>query len=561
LDLSPLSRLEDEEGHVMFQTCILRRIVLALSVGALLSLAGCTSFCNYVHNGFKVGPNYSPPSAPIAKHWIDQVDIHATPGQDIGCWWALFQDPTLDRLVVCAYRQNLTLREASFRILQARATLGIARGELFPQTQNATGSYQRIARSQNTSQGGAFGNQFYDQWNSGFNLAWEIDFWGRLRRAIAAAEDQLDASVFNYDQVLVTLLGDVAANYVVIRTDQERLRYLRQNVTILDLVLRWTKRREKVGFRATLLDVHQTESNLEQVISGISLLEIDKRIAENRLCTLLGIPPMDIRNMLGEDIIPKAPPEIAIGIPCDLLRRRPDVRRAERLAAAQSEAIGIAQADLYPAFTINGTLGWQSQSFYNLFSPGSLNSNVGPSFQWNLLNYGRIANNVRLQEAKFQELVVTYQRTALQAAEEAEDGLVTFLQAHERTRHLERSVSAASAAVRDMFLPTAIGQPGFDFNRFALIEQNRVTQQDLLAQSRGQIAQGLIQTYRALGGGWEIRLQPVPEPPPPPAPPSLVPEGAEELQKLRNLLEPPGSQPNPPAVEQLPPPPPDDRRE
>jgi NodT family efflux transporter outer membrane factor (OMF) lipoprotein len=546
----------------MFLACMFRRIVLALSVAAVLSLCGCTSFHDYIHNGFKVGPNYCPPPAPIAKHWIDDVDVQATPGQDISCWWALFHDPTLDRLVVCAYRQNLTLREASFRILQARATLGIARGEIFPQTQNATGNYQRTARSQNTAVTpvGSPLVPFYDQWNFGFNLAWEIDFWGRLRRAIASADAQLGASVADYDQVLVTLLGDVAGNYVQIRTDQERLRYLRQNVSILELVLKWTQRREKVGFRATLLDVHQTESNLEQTISGISLLEIDLRIAENRLCTLLGMPPVDIRNMIGEDIIPKGPPQLAIGIPADLLRRRPDVRRAERLAAAQSEEIGIAQADLYPAFTINGTLGWQSRNFNNLFAPGSLNSNVGPSFQWNLLNYGRIANNVRLQEARFQELVVTYQQTVLKAAEEAEDGLVTFLQAHERTRHLERSVSAASAAVRDMFLPTAIGQPGFDFNRFALIEQNRVTQQDLLAQSRGQIAQGLIQTYRALGGGWEIRLQPMPEvPPPPAAPPSVVPEGAEELQKLRNLLEPPATQPNP-ATEQLPPPPPENQR-
>ncbi len=538
--------------------CIFRRTVLALSVGAVVSFCGCTSLQDYVHNGFKVGPNYCAPPAAVAKHWIDQIDIHATPGQDISCWWALFHDPTLDRLIVCAYRQNLTLREAACRILQARAQLGIVNGNLFPQTQNATGGYQRNARSLNIAQGGLGGNQFYDQWSFGFNLAWEIDFWGRLRRAIAAAEAQLDASVFDYDQVLVTLLGDVASNYVEIRTDQERLRYLRQNVTILDLVLKWTKRREKVGFRATLLDVHQTESNLEQTISGISLLEIDKRIAENRLCTLLGIPPVDLHNMLGEDIIPKAPPEIAIGIPCDLLRRRPDVRRAERLAAAQSEQIGIAEANLYPAFTINGTLGWQSQNLNNLFTPASLNGNVGPSFQWNLLNYGRIVNNVRLQEARFWELVATYQETVLQAAEEAEDGLVTFLQAQERTRHLEKSVSAASAAVRDMFLPTAIGQPGFDFNRFALIEQNRVTQQDLLAQSRGQIAQGLVQTYRALGGGWEISLQPCPPVPPPPAePPSIVPEGTEELQKLRNLLEPPGSQPPPPTTERLPTPPPE----
>ncbi len=533
------------------------RIVLTLAVLVVLSLSGCTSFEDYIHNGFKVGPNYCPPPAPVARHWIDEVDIQATPCQDISCWWALFHDATLDRLIVCSYRQNLTLREAAFRILQARATLGISKGEIFPQTQTATGGYQRLSQSQNTVRGPLLGAPFYDQWNSGFNLAWEIDFWGRLRRAIASADAQLDASVADYDQVLVTLLGDVASNYVEIRTDQERLRYLRQNVTILELVLKWTKRREAVGFRTTPLDVHQTESNLEQAVSGIPLLEMDMGIAEDRLCTLLGMPPVDIRNMLGEDIIPRAPPELAIGIPADLLRRRPDVRRAERLAAAQSEQIGIAQADLYPAFTISGTLGWQSQSFCNLFAPGSLNSNVGPSFQWNLLNYGRIANNVRLQDAKFREQVITYQQTVLQAAQEAEDGLVTFLQAQERTRHLEKSVSAASAAVKDMFLPTAIGQPGFDFNRFALIEQNRVTQQDLLAQSRGQIAQGLILTYRALGGGWEIREGPPPElPPPPETPPSVAPEGASELQKLRDLLEPPATQP-PPTTERLPTPPAD----
>ena len=332
---------------------------------------------DYVHNGFKVGPNYCPPPAPVAKHWIDQADIHVAEGQDLSRWWTVFHDPTLDRLILCAYRQNLTLREAGFRILQARALLGIAKGEIFPQTQNATGSYQRIAQSQNTAQG-PLAVPFFDQWNFGFNLAWELDFWGRLRRAIAAADDQLDASVADYDQVLVTLLGDVASNYVQIRTDQERLRYLRQNVTILELVLKWTERREKVGFKTTPLDVHQTESNLEQTVSGIPQLEMDLRTAENRLCVLMGMPPADLRNMLGEDLIPTAPPELAIGIPAELLRRRPDVRRAERQAAAQSEAIGIAEADLYPAFSISGTLGWQAKNFSDLFSGKSLDEQHRP---------------------------------------------------------------------------------------------------------------------------------------------------------------------------------------
>ena len=398
---------------------------------------------------------------------------------------------------------------------------------------------------------------FYDQWNFGFNLAWELDFWGRLRRAIAAADDQLDASVADYDQVLVTLLGDVASNYVQVRTDQERLRYLRQNVTILELVLKWTERREKGGFKTIPLDVHQTQANLEQAAAAIPQLEIDLRTAENRLCILMGMPPEDLRNVLGEDIIPVAPPELAIGLPAELLRRRPDVRRAERQAAAQSEAIGIAQADLYPAFSIIGTLGWQAKNFSDLISPQSLSGNVGPSFQWNLLNYGRIANNVRYQDAKFKELVTIYQQTVLQAAQEVEDGLVTFLLSQQSTRHLDKSVTAANAAFKDLFLPVALGQPGFDFNRFAVIQQNRITQQDQLAQSRGQIGQGLIQIYRALGGGWEIRRRPAPEvPPPPETPPSVVPEGADQLQRLRNLLEPPTTQ-SAPMPESVPTPPAD----
>ncbi|MCE5268393.1 MAG: efflux transporter outer membrane subunit [Planctomycetaceae bacterium] len=530
-----------EVALAVFRHRLLRQLVLVMATAAVLSSAGCTSFREYVRNGFKVGPNYCAPAGPVADHWIDQADIHVAEGQDLSRWWSVFCDPTLDHLILCAYRQNLTLREASFRILEARALLGIARGEIFPQTQTATGGYQRVAVSQNTAQG-PVANPFFNQWNFGFNLAWEVDFWGRLRRAIAAADAQLDASVADYDQVLVTLLGDVASNYIQIRTDQERLRYLRQNVTILELVLKWTQRREQVGFKTTPLDVHQTESNLEQTIAGIPQLEMDLREAENRLCVLLGMPPVELGRMLGETTIPGVPRELAIGVPCELLRRRPDVRRAERLAAAQSEQIGIAVADLYPAFTIDGSFGWEAANASNLISPKSFNGNIGPTFRWNLLNYGRIGNNVRYHEARFQELVATYQRTVLQAAQEVEDGLVTFLKAQDRTQHLEKSVNAAGAAVRDMFLPTAIGQPGFDFNRFALIEQNRVTQQDLLAQSRGQIDQGLILVYRALGGGWEIRQNPPEIPPLPEVAPSVVPEGAEELQKLRNLLEPQAAQ-------------------
>jgi len=508
--------------------CALRiRWTAVALMPALAVWCGCISPSEYLRNGFKVGPDYCRPAAAVADHWIDNDDVRSREGEDLSRWWSVFNDATLERLVVCAYRQNLSLREAGFRVLQARAQRAIAAGELFPQQQDAVGSYTRQAKSQ-TSAGVPPTQPFFDQWNMGFNLAWELDFWGRFRRAVTAADDRLDASVEDYDDVLVTLLGDVATNYVQVRTLQERIRLLRRNVELQGWVLDLLRRRLQGGFRATKLDVAQATSTLEQTEAQIPELEIGLRRATNRLCILLGMPPADLQELIGEDHIPAAPPEVVIGIPADLLRRRPDVRRAERLAAAQAEMIGISQAELYPAISINGTLGYQSKNFSDLFSGRSLNSSVGPSFQWNLLNYGRIVNDVRLQDARFCELVVTYQLTVLQANEEVENGLVTFLRAQQREKHLAASAEAATDAVKTILLQYSAGKSEADFNRYALIEQNRVQQQDLLAQSRGEIAQGLVEVYRALGGGWEIRLDGGPAMPPPVAPPSL-PELPEEI--------------------------------
>jgi len=509
-----------------------RQTALATAAAVLLCCCGCTGPVEYVRNGFKVGPNYGPPPASVAEHWIDASDIRARAGEDLSRWWTVFNDATLNRLVAMAYGQNLSLREAGFRVLQARAQRGIAVGELFPQQQDASGGYSREARTKNT----AFfspAKQFFDQWNMGFSLAWELDFWGRFRRAVAAADAQLDASVEDYDEVLVTLLGDVAANYVQIRTLQERIRLLRHNVEIQRWVLNLFQQRLRGGFRATKLDVDQAISTVEQTEAGIPELQISLRQATNRLCILMGMPPADLANLIGEDRIPAAPAEVVIGIPAELLRRRPDVRRAERLAAAQAEQIGIAETDLYPAISINGTLGYQARNFSELFSGKSLNGNFGPSFQWNLLNYGRISNNVRLQDAWFQELVVTYQLKVLTANEEAENGIVTFLRAKQRELHLAKSADAATDAVNTMLLQYTAGKAEADFNRYALIEQNRVQQQDLLAQSRGEIAQGLIQVYRALGGGWEVRLEGGPAmPAEPPSPPKI----SEERSPLPGAL-------------------------
>jgi outer membrane protein TolC len=194
---------------------------------------------------------------------------------------------------------------------------------------------------------------------------------------------------------------------------------------------------------------------------------------------------------------------VAIGIPAELLRRRPDVRQAERLAAAQAEQIGIAEAQLYPIFSITGVMNWQAQNFKDMFTSAAFNGSVGPQFQWNILNYGRIENNVLLQDATFKELVVAYQTTAIQASQEVESGIVTFLRSQVQAKLMQKSVVAAHKAVDIVVFQYEKG--AVDFNRYATIEQALVQQQDLMAQAQGQIAQGLIEVYRALGGGWEIR--------------------------------------------------------
>jgi NodT family efflux transporter outer membrane factor (OMF) lipoprotein len=486
---------------------------------------GCTSLTEYVHNHFKVGPNYGRPPAPVAEDWIDARDLRRVPG-DISKWWTVFHDPALDSLIGLASRQNLTLRQAGFRVLEARAQLFSAIGALGPQTQVMNGDYTRNAFSIKTgaTQFSTSRKRWYGQWDYGFNLGWELDLWGRLRRAIEAGSATLNATVEDYDSVLVTLLGDVATNYVQRRTFERRIQYARQNVELQRKTLTLVEGRLKAGaLGTTKVDVFQARSTLEQTEAQIPELEISLRQTNNRLCILLGIPPKDLAALLGTAPIPAAPAEVVIGIPPDLLRRRPDVRRAERLAAAQCAVIGIAEAEFLPHLGINGTFGWSAAHINDLFREEAFRSVIGPSFQWNILNSGRILSNVRLQQGRFQELVAAYQTAVLNAAEDVENGLVTFLKAQLRTRSQAASVADTEEAVR---IATAqYSQGTTDLTRVTLLQQNLVQQQDVLAQAQGEIATGLIQVYRALGGGWEIRLQHG-EPPPPPRP--VMPTAPEE---------------------------------
>ncbi len=504
---------------------LLGRRVLRLVL--LCVCCGCTPFRDYLRNDFKVGPDYKRPPAPVAPDWIDAHDqrVHAA-GEDDSNWWLVFNDPILNGLIETAYQQNLTLREAGFRVLRSRARLGISIGEFFPQTQGMEGGYQREGVSVNVANRFANLNRWFSQWDLGFALAWELDFWGRFRRAIEASERTLDASVEHYDAVLVTLIGDVASNYVQIRTIQQQIAYAEQSLALQKQSLEIATAKYKGG-QTTEVDVNQGQSDVSNTEALIEQLRIDLRQATNQLCILLGMPPTDLNQMLGDGPIPTAPDQVVVGIPADLIRRRPDVRRAERLAAAQSEEIGIAESDFYPQFSLNGTLGWSAEHIGNGFDRDAFLGSIGPSFQWALLNYGRIFYNVRVQDARFQELVVNYQNTVLNAAAEVEDGLVTFLRSQNQAEDAAKAVTAETSAFHEAFAQYKGGLT--DYNRVVVIQERLVSRQQSLADAQGAIAQGLIQVYRSLGGGWQLRLQQpsgvwMPEqvsdelvPPPPPA--------------------------------------------
>jgi NodT family efflux transporter outer membrane factor (OMF) lipoprotein len=495
-------------------------VATGILLAAVLLAAGCTTLEEWVHNGFKVGPNFHRPPAPVANKWIDSGDPHLLPGPLDEAWWHAFKDPALDTLIAEAYEQNLDLKQAVTRVLQARAQRNIAAGNLFPQSQNALGSYTHAQISQNIfpppNPGPStlpFGipNPFSSSqiglpntlslWTTGFNASWELDFWGHIRRNIESANDQLKASIDNYRGTLVTLLGDVATAYVQIRTYQQRIVYARQNLEAQRGSLRIAQARLKAG-SGLALDVEQARSNVAQTEASIPPLEIGLRQANNRLRVLLGEPPAAIIPCLGEAPIPVPPPEVAVGIPAELLERRPDVRAALATAAAQAAQVGVAEAAFYPTIGVNGFIGYVADDLSKLFEPKSFTGFIMPNFQWQVLNYGRVLNNVRYQEALLQQRILQYQQTVLTAGREVEDGLVAFIQYQLQARSLEESVRATERSVELVLAQYRAGRA--DFNRVYTTQALLATQQDLLAASRGNIAVSLIGVYRAMGGGWRV---------------------------------------------------------
>ncbi len=361
----------------------------------------------------------------------------------------------------------------------------------------------------------------FDQWSTGLNLSWELDVWGRYRRTIASADANLEATVGDYDAILLCLIADVAFAYTDYRIYEQRLTYARQNVTIQEGSLQLAQKRAVEGATG-YTSVHLAKSSLEATKAAIPSYEIGLRQASNQLCTLLGVPTHDLSTMLGEAGIPAAPPAVAVGIPADLMRRRPDIRAAERTVAAQSEQIGIALSELYPHFVISGEIAFESEQFGDLLKSASSAGSVGPSVQWNLLNYGRIINNVRLQESGLQELIANYRNTALTANQEVEDALVAFLQNQRRVQLLETTVKETQEALR--LLTISFNQGQIDFTGVFIMQGDLTAKQDQLAEAQGNIATSLIGLYKALGGGWQIRCPGLQRPESVPQEPEMIEE-------------------------------------
>jgi NodT family efflux transporter outer membrane factor (OMF) lipoprotein len=472
----------------------------ALAAVLLVDLAGCA-----------VGPDFAPPVAPVADHWLEWRNKSLQTGpEEYRDWWRVFHDPILDRLIDIAYSQNLTLLSAGTKVLQARAELGVAIGEFFPQKQQAVGAVTYNLLSQaNPAANPTTGIVNFWADAIGVKAAWELDFWGKFRRGVESADSAYLASIASYDDVLVTLLGDVATTYVGIRTLEKQIAIARDNIVKQQGILTIARDRYKGG-AATMLDVYQAENVLGATQATVPQLTIQLQKGLNALRVQLGIAPEPLGFLLakGTGQIPVAPRKVVVGVPADLLRRRPDIRTAELRAAAQSAQIGVADADLYPAISITGSFGGIANNVggHNLlqvFQPIGRSFSVGPAFQWNLLNYGQITNNVRLQDAILQQYLVDYQNTVLKAQQEVENGISSFLLSRVQADYLHRSVVAAVGALHIATLEYQQGTR--DFTTVLTAEQNLYQAQNNLVVATGNISTGLVSVFRALGGGWQIR--------------------------------------------------------
>jgi NodT family efflux transporter outer membrane factor (OMF) lipoprotein len=475
--------------------------------GAVVLASGLMSACA------PVGPDFVRPEAESKEQWaaFAREAFQFVP-QDAVEWWGVLNDPVLDQLVVAARQNNNNIRLAGLRVLESRAALGIALGNRYPQAQIIAGDATALGLSESNANFSPAADLNYTQYNLGVSASWEMDFWGRFRRGIESADANLLASIASYDDTLVLLTAQIADIYVVIRSTEEQLRIARENLVLQERSYNIVEVLYRHG-ASNELDVQQAQTLLLSTRATIPGLETTLRQSHHALATLLGLPPADLSKALGgEGSIPEVPRQITVGVPADMLRQRPDVRRAELQAMAQNAQVGVARASLYPSFSISGSLGLAAagntdttrsmdSGIGELFRSDSVTYAMGPSFVWPFLNYDRIKNNIRVQDARLQQALVQYRETVIQAAREVEDAMAAYIGSQQQDAILIETVESAK---RSSELSMIRYQEGFaDYQRVLDAQQALFGQQQRYVSNRGLTIRSLIAVYKALGGGWQ----------------------------------------------------------
>jgi len=452
--------------------------------------------------GCVVGPDYHPPkTAPPAQWASPQAGGETNLPAAGAAWWKSFHDAELDSLVVRAAQSNLNLRAAVARVREARAAARVVAAGNAPSL-NTSGSYERNRFSAN----GVFpfppGVPLdADVYQAGFDAAWELDVFGGTRRASEAARADVEAAEFGRRNLLVTIFAEVARNYVQARAFQRRLAVADANISAQEQILALTRDRFAKGLTGEL-DVQEADALLATTRAQAPVFETGFRDAVYHLGLLLGQPPGALLEELTNAApIPAAPPAVPVGLPADLLQRRPDVRQAERQLAAATARVGAAVSDLYPKFSLTGDVGLQSISAGDWFNAGSRFWTAGPTVQWRIFDAGRIRAGIRVQNARVDQALAAYEQSMLAAFTDVETALTAYAREQTRRQSLAHAAQAGEQAVvlaRDLY------QHGLaDFLRVLEAQRSLYQSQDALIESDRAVSSDLIALYKALGGGWE----------------------------------------------------------
>jgi len=470
-----------------------RRFVLVLAVAISLGML--------VASGCMVGPNYHPPQPTVPTEWVgvpktptDQPSVATAQPAELTQWWHQFDDPALTALVEEAVKTNLDLQLAVARLRQSRATRGVILGGLWPAV-SASASYQR---EHVTSVPPPENRNLYQ---AGFDAVWELDVFGGLRRNVESAGANVQAAIQSIRDTQVTLVAEVALNYIQLRGSQQQIAIAKNNLKAQQHTADITHSKLKVGF-ASALDVANADANVATTESQIPVFETSAQQSIYALSVLLGRPPADLLERLSPTAnLPHVPAQIPVGLPSDLLRRRPDIQVAEAQLHAATAQIGFAKANLFPQFSLTGSVNWQSYLLRTWWTEASRAFGFGPSVSWQIFQGGAIVSNIRVQEALRDQAFMTYQKTVLAAFQDVENALIAFAKEQEHHKAIHEAVVANRKAV-DLSLKLYV-EGLTDFLNVLNAQRSLYISEDAMVQSERTIATDLIALYKALGGGWE----------------------------------------------------------